>query len=34
MFCILPCALVKDKINLSPVGEAAGKIPEMDNIRN
>jgi hypothetical protein len=33
MFCILPCAAIKDKINLSPVGPAAAAIPQMDKIR-
>ena len=34
MFCILPCALIKDKLTLPPVGEAARVIPEMDKVRN
>jgi hypothetical protein len=33
MFCILPCASLKDKVNLSPVGPAASTIPQMDKIR-
>jgi hypothetical protein len=34
MFCILPCATIKDKVSLSPVGPAAAAIPQMDKIRN
>ncbi len=33
MFCILPCAAIKDNISLSPVGPAASTIPQMDKIR-
>jgi hypothetical protein len=34
MFCILPCATIKDKITLSPVGSAAALAPQMDTTRN
>lgn len=34
MFCILPCAPIKDSFNLSPVGPAASLIPQMDKTRN
>lgn len=33
MFCILPCAAIKDTVNLSPVGPAAALIPQMDKTR-
>jgi hypothetical protein len=33
MFCILPCAVVKDKVSLSPVGPAAALATEMDATR-
>jgi hypothetical protein len=34
MFCILPCAVIKDTVSLSPVGPAAVTIPQMDKIRH
>lgn len=34
MFCILPCAAIKDTVSLSPVGPAAALIPQMDKTRN
>ena len=34
MFCILPCAVVKDKVTLSPVGEASSIAKEMDTTRS
>ena len=33
MFCILPCATVKDKVTLSPVGSAANLAKQMDSAR-
>lgn len=30
MFCILPVALIKDKVNLSPVGSASSLAPQMN----
>ena len=33
MFCILPCATVKDKVTLSPVGSAANIANQMDATR-
>ena len=33
MFCILPCATIKDKVTLSPVGSAAAIATQMDTTR-
>lgn len=33
MFCILPCATIKDKVTLSPVGAIASIAPQMDTTR-
>jgi hypothetical protein len=34
MFCILPCATIKDKVTLSPVGSAANIAKPMDETRS
>ncbi len=33
MYCILPCAPIKDKVTLSPIGSAASLAQQMDPIR-
>ncbi len=33
MFCILPCAVIKDTVTLAPVGSATALAPQMDKIR-
>ena len=33
MFCILPCAAIKDKVTLSPVGPIASVAGQMDSTR-